>query len=86
MVKSTGNKKIKIAIFISGNGSNMKNLIRFSKQKNSPIKVDFVLSSNKKAGGLKYLKKKIYFQIFNFRQKSKDEKKILKILKKGKFF
>ena len=64
MVKSTGNKKIKIAIFISGNGSNMKNLIRFSKQKNSPIKVDFVLSSNKKAGGLKYLKKKKF--IFKF--------------------
>ncbi len=87
MVKLTGTKKIKIAIFISGNGSNMKNLIRFSKKKNSPIKVDFVLSSNKKAGGLKYLKKtKIYFQIFDFRQKSKDEKKILKILKKREIF
>ena len=87
MVKLTGTKKIKIAIFISGNGSNMKNLIRFSKLKNSPIKVDFVLSSNKKAGGLKYLKKtKIYFQIFDFRQKSKDEKKILNILKKRKIF
>ena len=87
MVKLTGIKKIKIAIFISGNGSNMKNLIRFSKLKNSPIMVDFVLSSNKKASGLKYLKKtKIDFKVFDFRQKNKDEKKTLKILKKRKIF
>ena len=87
MVKLTGIKKIKIAIFISGNGSNMKSLIRFSKLKDSPIMVDFVLSSNKKAGGLKYLKKtKINFKVFDFSQKSKDEKKILKILKKRKIF
>ena len=58
MVKLTGNKKIRTVIFISGNGSNMKNLIKFSKMKNSPIVVDLVLSSNKKASGIKYLKKK----------------------------
>ena len=45
MVKSIGIKKLKTAIFISGNGSNMKNLIRFSKTKYSPIVVDFVLSN-----------------------------------------
>ena len=52
MVKSIGIKKLKTAIFISGNGSNMKNLIRFSKTKNSPIVVDFVLSNNKNANGI----------------------------------
>ena len=57
MVKSSGIKKLKTAIFISGNGSNMKNLIRFSKTKNSPIVVDFVLSNNKKANGITYVKK-----------------------------
>ena len=48
MVGSTGISKIKTAIFISGNGSNMKSLIKFSKLKTSPIYVDLVLSSNKK--------------------------------------
>ena len=31
MVKLTGLKKIKTAVFISGTGSNLKNLIKFSK-------------------------------------------------------
>tara|TARA_B100001989_G_scaffold87656_1_gene60875 strand:+ start:929 stop:1513 length:585 start_codon:yes stop_codon:yes gene_type:complete len=83
MVKSIGNNKIRTAIFISGNGSNMKNLIKFSEKKNSPIVVDLVLSNNKKANGINYLKRnKIDFKIFNFEQKNRDEKKILDILKK----
>ena len=85
MVGSTGISKIKTAIFISGNGSNMKNLIEFSKSKTSPIYVDLVLSSNKKANGIRYLKKtKIVSKIFNFKKKDKHEEKILKILKKRK--
>ena len=36
MVKSTGIKK-RTVIFISGNGSNMKNLIKFSKIKNCQL-------------------------------------------------
>ena len=85
MEKSTGIKKLRTAIFISGNGSNMKNLVKFSKKKNSPIMVDFVLSSNKNANGIHYLKKKkINFKIFDLNEKSKDEEKILKILKKRK--
>ena len=31
MVKLTGLKKVKTSVFISGNGSNLKNLIKFSK-------------------------------------------------------
>ena len=84
MVKLTGIKK-RTAIFISGNGSNMKNLIKFSKIKSSPIKVDLVISSNKKSNAIQYLKKnKIDFKIFDFRQKNKDERKIMNILKKRK--
>jgi len=84
MVKSTGIKK-RTAIFISGNGSNMKNLIKFSKIKSSPIMVDLVISSNKKSNAIQYLKKnKINFKVFNFKQKNKDEKKIFDILKKRK--
>ena len=48
MVKLTGIKK-RTAIFISGNGSNMRNLVEFSKKKNAPIHVDLVISSNKKS-------------------------------------
>ena len=82
MEKSTGIKK-RTAIFISGNGSNMKNLIKFSRIKNSPIEVDFVISSNKKSNAIQYLKKnKINFKVFNFKQKNKDERKISDILKK----
>ena len=85
MVKSIGIKKLKTAIFISGNGSNMKNLIRFSKTKNSPIVVDFVLSNNKNANGITHVKKnKINFKIFDFKQRDNDEKKILDILEKRK--
>ena len=85
MVKSIGIRKLKTAIFISGNGSNMKNLIRFSKTKNSPIVVDFVLSNNKKANGIIHLKKtKIDFKIFDFQQGNNDEKKILDILEERK--
>ena len=82
MVKSTGIKK-RTAIFISGNGSNMKNLIKFSKIKSSPIMVDLVISSNKKSNAIQYLKKnKINFKVFNFKQKNKDERRISDILKK----
>ena len=82
MVKSTGIKK-RTAIFISGNGSNMKNLVKFSKKKNAPIKVDFVISSNEKSKSIQFLKKnKIYFKIFDFKRKRKDERKIFEILKK----
>ena len=39
MAKLVGFKKTRTAIFISGAGSNFKNLINFSKKKNSPIKI-----------------------------------------------
>ena len=83
MVKLIGNKKVRTVIFISGNGSNMKNLIKFSKIKNSPIVIDFVLSNNKKANCINYLKKnKIDFKIFNFGQQNKSEKKNFEYIKK----
>ena len=76
MVKSIGFRKIKTVIFISGNGSNMKNLIKFSMLKKSPITVDFVLTNNNKAKVLNFLKKKnIAAKIFNFNQKKNTEKK-----------
>ena len=54
MTKLIGSKKIKTAVFISGTGSNLKNLIKFSKNKKSPISIDLILSNTKKAKGLKF--------------------------------
>ena len=85
MIKLTGFKKINTAVFISGNGSNLKNLIKFSLSKKSPIKIKFVVSNKKNAKGLKYPKKfKIDFKVYSFLNKSKSEKRILKDLKNKK--
>ena len=85
MVKSTGKKKTKVAVFISGTGSNLKSLIKFSKLKKSPITINLIVSSNKNAVGLKYGNIfKIKRKFFNFKNKALAEKKILNILKENK--
>ena len=56
MVKSIGLKKIKTAVFISGTGSNLKSLIKFSFLNKSPIKIDLIITNNIKAKGLKFAK------------------------------
>ena len=78
----TGNKRIKVAVFISGTGSNLKNLIQFSKKKRSPFLVKLIISNDLKSKGLRFAKIfKIEKKIFKFKKKSLDERKILKILK-----
>ena len=78
MVQLTGVKKIKCAVFISGNGSNLKSLIQFSKKKNSPISIELIISDNPKAKGLKFGKNsKILNKVFNFKNKIIAEKKII---------
>jgi len=54
MAKLTGPKKVKTAVFISGTGSNLKNLIKFSKIKSSPISINLIISNTSKAIGLKF--------------------------------
>ena len=77
-------KKINTAIFISGTGSNLKNLLNFSFHKDSPINIKFIISNTDKAKGLKYAKIfKIKKKIYNFKYKNQDEKKILLDLKKN---
>ena len=79
MTKLIGHKKFKTAVFISGAGSNLKNLIKFSLSKKTPIKIILVISSNKKAKGLKFSKKfKIKSNIFNFLEKKRPKLKFLK--------
>ena len=78
MVQSTGIKKIKCAVFISGNGSNLKSLIQFSKKKNSPTSIELIISDNPKAKGLKFGKIfKISKKVFNYKNKIIAEKKII---------
>ena len=85
MVKLTGLKRIKTAVFISGTGSNLKNIIKFSKIKKSPISVDLVISNNYKAKGLNFADQfKIRKKIFEYKNVEITEKKILRLLKKEK--
>jgi len=85
MEKLTGLKKIKTAVFISGTGSNLKNIIKFSKEKKSPILVDLIISNNDKAKGLRFADQfKIKKKIFNFKNITNIEKKILLLLRKEK--
>ena len=72
MIKSPG-KKIKIAVFISGTGSNLNYTIKL------------VVSNKRNAKGLIFAKKyKIPTKVYYLKKSSKDEKKILDILLKKK--
>ena len=83
MALSTGSKKVKTAIFISGTGSNLKSLIKFSKHKKSPIIIDMIISNNVKAKGLQYSKiYKIKKKVFDFKS-ALSEKKAITELKKN---
>ena len=85
MALSTGSKKIKTAVFISGTGSNLQSLIRFSKLKKSPISIKMIVSNNPKSKGLAFGKiYKIRKNIFNFKKQAIAEKEILLKLKKNK--
>ena len=85
MDQSIGSNKIKTAVFISGTGSNLKSLIKFSNSKYSPILIELIISNNLKAKGLKYgLINNIKKKIINFKNKKKSENKLLLELKKNK--
>ena len=64
MALSNGFKKIKTAVFISGAGSNLRSLIKFSKLKKSPITIDIIISDNTNSKGL------IYGKIYKMAQTS----------------
>ena len=85
MLKLVGAKKINIAVFISGNGSNFKNLILDSLKKKSEYEIKLVISNKATAKGLKYARKfKIKKKIINYLHKKNAEKIILFELKKNK--
>ena len=85
MVKLSGRNKIPTSVFISGTGTNLKNLIKFSLLRNSPISISFVVSNNINAKGLIFAKKyKIKTKVFDYKNKFRAESLILKYLKKNK--
>ena len=85
MAKSIGFKKVKTAVFISGKGSNLKSLIKFSNQKNSPISIRLIISNNPKSKGLNIGNfYKIKKKVFNLNRNNLDEKKTILELNKNK--
>ena len=84
MEKLTG-KKSNTAVFISGRGSNLKSLIKYSKSKYSLIKIKLVVSNTINAKGLNYAKKsKIKYYINNYKNIAVSEKQIFKRLSRFK--
>ena len=84
-MKKYSGRKVFVAVFISGRGSNLKSLINFSEKKISPIKIDVVFSNNKNAIGLKFAKEK-KIKIVHIKEKNfyNLEQKLVKILNKRK--
>ena len=78
-------KKINTCVFISGTGSNLKYIIKSSREYNFPAKITLVISDQKNAKGLLIAKKnKISNYFINYKNKYDFEKKVLLILKKNK--
>ena len=77
--------KKKVAIFISGRGTNLKSLIKYSKTKKSLIKIVLVISNNSKAKGLKLANNSKIKNIFiEYSNKTNFENRSLKLLNKNK--
>ena len=78
----TGINKIKTAVFISGNGTNLKSLIKFSRSNKSPISIKLIVSNNSKAKGLNYGKIfKIKKRVIDIRNTKVFDNKLISILK-----
>ena len=75
--------KIKACVFISGNGSNLKSIIKNSRDYNFPIKIELIISNNIKANGLKIAKKySIPYKYFSTKNKRLFERNSLFEIKK----
>ena len=84
MLKLIGTRKINIAVFISGNGSNLKNLILKSLKKRSKFKIKLIITNNAASKGLIYARKfRIKKKIINYINKKNAEKTIFVELEKN---
>ena len=85
MVKLIGKNKIFCAVFISGRGSNLKSIYKYSRKYSSKINLKLVVSNKSNVEGVKFARrKKIITKIDKFKNKRESEKKILEILVKKK--
>ena len=76
--------KKRACIFISGNGSNLKAIIKNSRDSNFPIKVSLVISNNEKAFGLNYAKIfSIPYKVIN-KEMNKFQNETLRLLSENK--
>ena len=77
--------KIKSCVFISGNGSNLKSIVKSSRDYNFPINIELIISNNIKAEGLVFAKKYgIPFKFFSSKNKKKFERNCLFEIKNRK--
>ena len=76
--------KKKTCVFISGKGSNLKNLISHSRDNNFPINISLVITNIKHAKGIGYPKKYNIPHVYIDARKKNYENKILLYLKKYK--
>ena len=84
MVKLIGNNKILTAVFVSGRGSNLEAIHKYSKKKNSKINLKLVVSNIPKAKGINYAKKnKIKIKIVSYKNKINAEKQIAESLEEN---
>ena len=74
--------KRKTCVFISGKGSNLKNLILHSRDQNFPIKIGLIISNNINAYGINYAKKfQIPYIIINTKLRNYENKILLNLKK-----
>jgi len=71
-------------VFISGQGTNLKNLIQKSRENIFPINIKLIITNNKQAYGIVYAKKYSIPYMFIDTKLNNYENKILQILKKNK--
>ena len=76
-------KKIRTSVFISGDGSNLKSILKNSRDYNFPIKIGLIISNNIRAYGLKYARKyNIPFKFYSSDNQDLFERNCLAELKK----
>ena len=71
-------------VFISGSGTNLRSLIKSSREYNFPINISFIISNTKKAKGIKFAKLyKIPFVILNLNNVINLESILIELQKKN---
>ena len=84
-MKKSGGKEIKnkIAVFISGRGSNLRSIIKYSTKNKFSYRVELVISNKKNAKGLMLAKKKAIKNLsIDFIESKNLTDKVLNLLKK----